>query len=813
MKEYHWNKKAFRRFLSIFLAICTGMVAIMYTVGIPVAAASSSSSSIDSSTVETASAQPVAIAPSCDEAYYAVLDYYGNPVDSSVVKSYFTNGNSRIIDYGVYDEIINLSDDRQPVVSNDTVTFDLSDNIPQRFYFEGKTEQPFHDLPWTISLSYRLNGVPTPADQLAGKTGLVEINLDVVPNQSASEYNRNNLVLAATAFFNADNILSLEADGAQVQLIGNLRSVLYLVLPGEEQHFVIKVGANDFSFDGMFFLAVPATLSQLDQIADLRDARDKLDDSYNAICDSLDVILDTLDGMSSSLNVTADGLDQLNSARKTISEGKGKLYDQADQAFDSLSIVTDALAPAASHLETASHALTDVTDSLTALTKNAVALKPELENTRSIIQRLKDDMENIRNLTTDLESYNKSAAKIAKYLKNDLDDLGDDLDDLENSLTTLRKSLTSVSRISVDPINVGGMTTAAEVMNAVNEAQNAYSQYQEFLKNNPYGYTKDNLSFKDFLMQKMSKEKAEGIIALLEAASDTAKFAKQLELMETANNFIIPTVNQSIKKVNDIVSSIIAPTTYVLDVLRNLCGSLGNSGISGTLGQMSKLSSDLLTDLDDHKGEFADLTKHLDELGDLASRVSQNADNALDIIQKLNDIINSYVPDAQEALSDARNLSDALTESLRNANDFLRSAESLLRSSGNDLDAGTRQFFSGLAEVLRRSSAGLAETETIRRAKDNITTLIDDEWDKYTGDENNLLMMDAEAKPVSLTSPKNNSPASVQYIMRSQEIKVDNSKNNETSTQAEKDNGTFWTRILAMFVDFWKAITSLFRHN
>ena len=260
-----------------------------------------------------------ALEPVCDESYYATLDYYGGLMDASVVKSYQTNGHTSLTDHGAYDAIINLTDDRVPTVSNGTVTFDLGEDAPSRFYFEGKTQQPFHSLPWTFSVSYKLNGAPALAEDLAGKTGLVEIDLDVLPNPSASEYSRNNLVLTAATAFNADDILSLEAPGAEVQLVGNLRTVLFMVMPGEEQHFAIRVGSDDFSFSGPVLLAVPATLQQLDQIADLRQAKEKAEDSYDAINDSMDIILNTLDGMSGSLSATASGLDRLNAARGTIS--------------------------------------------------------------------------------------------------------------------------------------------------------------------------------------------------------------------------------------------------------------------------------------------------------------------------------------------------------------------------------------------------------------------------------------------------------------------------------------------------------------
>jgi len=772
MRRVNRHKTWCKLFLAILLAAGTGLAPVMCMSEFPaVAATASASQSEPSSTDADKATSSPTTASSCDETFYALLDYYGNIVEGSVVKSYLTHGSTKIIDYGDYDEVINLTDDTEPEISDDTVTFDLSDDKPERFYFEGKTDKPFRDLPWTISISYRLNGVPTPAEQLPGKSGLVEINLDVIPKQDASEYNRNNLVLAATTIFNADDILSLEADGAQVQLMGNLRSVIYMVLPGEEQHFTIRVGTDDFSFGGMLFTAFPATLTQLDQIADLRNARDKVDDSYHAICDSLDVILNTLDGMSGSLSTAANGLDQLNKARKTISSGKGNLYSKADKALNSMNILTDTIVPAASHLHIASSTLTDVTDCITDLTQNAIDLKPELEETRHVILRLQNDMANVRSITADVESYYKSAAKTTNLLENDLDDLGDDLDDLESSLSELKESLNRLSGIStVDTISVGGMTSAEEVKEAVSQARAARSQYEQFLVAN--GLTEDVLSFKDFLTQYGGKSEAEveGIIALLDAAADP-DFQEKLKLMETANS-IIPTVNKTIREVNSMVAGIAKPTADLVSDLENLCSSLGDSGISGDLERMSEIASNLLSDLNDHKGEIAKMTRHLDDLGDIAIRVNYNTDTALDLIQKLDDTVNSYVPDAQQALSDAADLSKALAENLGDMNNFLASAESLLRSSGGDLDEGSRKLLTSLAEVLRRSSTGLNETGTIRRAKDTITDLIEDEWDKHTGGENNLLLMDANAKPISLTSPKNGTPASIQYIMRSQEIKT-----------------------------------------
>ena len=69
--------------------------------------------------------------------------------------------------------------------------------------------------------------------------------------------------------------------------------------------------------------------------------------------------------------------------------------------------------------------------------------------------------------------------------------------------------------------------------------------------------------------------------------------------------------------------------------------------------------------------------------------------------------------------------------------------------------------------------------------------------------------MDASAKPVSLTSTKNDHPQSVQVLIRSQEIKVDKEAA-AAAAAATSDNSTFFGRIAQMFKDFWAFITGIF---
>ncbi len=382
--------------------------------------------------------------PSCDEAYYATTDYYGNLTNGSVVKSYTLRGASSLTDYGVYDEVVNLTDGSAPVQQDERLTFHFGQDAPTHFYFEGKTKEPFENLPWTLGVQYRLNGVPTKAEELSGKTGLVEINVDAVPNEAASDYARYNYILTAAAVFNQDDILSLEAPGAQIQLIGNLRAVLFLAFPGEEQHFSIRVGAESFSFGGMTFMMVPATLSQLDEIAKLSERKSDLEDSYHELSDSLDTVLDTFQSMRSNLYETANGLDELDEARRTISAGKGNVYDSLDRVQVDLETLAGALSPVTRHANEAEAFLTDSRAALNTLVDTVLQMNGKLSGLEDSLKDLESGMGRMESGLSDIESGLVTLERSLVSVELGLEDTSSSLNDTASSLTAVDTGLTDV---------------------------------------------------------------------------------------------------------------------------------------------------------------------------------------------------------------------------------------------------------------------------------------------------------------------------------------------------------------------------------
>ena len=942
-----------------------------------------------------------------DEAYYAMTDYYGNLTDGSVVKSYRTNGIATLTDYGDYDEIINLTDGTVPARNGGMTTFRLDEKtLPGTFYFEGKTTKPFQQLPWTISMSYTLNGVPTKAEDLAGQAGVVEIRLDIVPNERASEYARNNYTLEAMTIFNQDDILSLEAPGAQVQLIGNLRAVLFLGLPGEECHYTIRVGSEDFAFGGMTFLMVPATLSQLEEIAKLSERKDDLEDNYNKLSGSMDSLLDAMTAMTGSLNASANGLEQLNKARGIFSDGKGVIYSGTDALREDLSNLADVLEPVEGQIEALSKTISDSKSTLRSMTNTVSDLKGDLKDVESALRDLEDGTGDVRKVFSALGSLRESLKKLQKALGGTVKDTSGKLDetidknqnvgsttvnqvkeahsaytsDRETYFTIILKKQGSndaagTAKNAAAKVQQSGSVAALEAELAIykgqlEEAKSSLATAQGALQKLKESGVKDDDSRVITLNENIKKLEAgitkletgiaslEGVIAL-----ETAYQAKS---QMTFQQFCQQVLGQSAavaKQMNDLwlvyasgkVEGGDTPDkggTLSGELLHNdpedssekdtsggdsassgdhsdgssektpggsgsestggtvegsstdagsgtggqvnsgtqnppdssntdengseNTGSGENNGenngggsqkdptdapnppdpenpgtetepdaplppsesvggavvdlISGGLdsamaeiaklqktlaGVMNRLkdpTSQVISDLSALCGRIENLSSLLNSAEDLSAAIrhsSADLRDILDDVEDLQDILDDYEPVLQDTLKTVSSLSTSAIKTIRDTQGLISDTEALMKSTGATLDDGTKQTLEGLAAVLRSTAKTMGTAGQIKDAKTSICDIIEDTWDEYTGDVNNLLLMDATAEAVSLTDSRNPSPESIQILIRTQEITMPDEDETEAEVAAEVQT-TFWGRVAQMFKDFWAAITGLF---
>ena len=847
-----------------------------------------------------------------DEAYYAMTDYYGNLTDGSVVKSYRTNGISTLTDYGDYDEVINLTDGTEPTRTDGKTVFQLDEsNLPGTFYFEGKTAKPFEQLPWTLSVSYTLNGVPTKAEDLAGKTGVVEINLDAVPNETASEYARNNYTLEAMAIFNQDDILSLEAPGAQVQLIGNLRAVLFIGLPGEECHYTIRVGSDDFSFGGMTFLMVPATLSQLEEITKLSERKDDLEENYNKLSGSMDSLLDAMAAMTGSLNASANGLDQLNQARNIFSSGKNTIYSGTDALRADLSNLADVLEPVEGQITALSKTITGSKATLNSMVDTVSTLRKDLVDVEDALEDLEDGKGDLQAVLDSMGNLRRSLKKLQDALGGTVKDTTAEIDKTIDanqnigSITVAKVKKAHSAYVETDrksfyqillELNGSSSAEAAATAKQLAETQEKLAGLKQTLESTQARrqllaeqleeIKKQDPDLKSEPAQKVQAgiakcdatiTKLEGGIQQIEAGLEAAGATKletgfQAKAGMTFQQFCQNVLGQdaaTAKQMNDLwlvyasgkveggdtpasggtlsgellhndaaasseegsadTGSDESKTEESADSSESVGGAvvdLISGGLDSAMAEIAKLQksvTDVMTklknpttqvvnDLSTLCGRIEDLSDLLDSAEDLSAAIRYASSDLRDIlsdVEKLRDTLNDYEPTLQESLKTVSSLSNSAVKTIRDTQSLVTDTENLMKSTGSTLDDGTKQTLEGLAAVLRSTAKTMSTAGQIKDAKSSICDIIEDTWDEYTGDVNNLLLIDATADAVSLTDSRNPSPESIQVLIRTQEITVPDEADDETETAAETQT-TFWGRVAQMFKDLWSAVTGLF---
>ena len=253
-----------------------------------------------------------------DETAYLTLDYYGAPDHLSIVKGCDLNGNARIVDYGRYASVTNMSTLDVPERRNDGVTWQLGGGA-NRFYYEVVPEhQTLGALPWTIDVGYKHNGVPAYAEALAGASGLITVEVTAAPNPKANAYYRDNFILVCGMTSDTGKNKSFTAPGAQFQTFGSYQLAFFITMPKREGNFTFEIGSDSFETPGVILTMLPVTLSQLDDLSEMKAHRANLEDAGRAIDATTADILDMLSAMSGGMRRTVSGLNTLDQARAAI---------------------------------------------------------------------------------------------------------------------------------------------------------------------------------------------------------------------------------------------------------------------------------------------------------------------------------------------------------------------------------------------------------------------------------------------------------------------------------------------------------------
>lgn len=749
-------------------------------------------------------AQAAAPTVETDETVYINMDYYGAPTNTRIVKGVNLNGHTEFTDFGDYKDVYNMSTFDEPTLKEDSVYWKLNTD-KNRFYYECIPNDTVNiQMPWNFDVSYKLNGVPVEADQCAGASGTIQMDIHAVPNTYASDYYKNNMMLVCATGIDMSKALSIDAPGAQIQSFGTYKLVMFMGLPGEENTFTVRIGSNDFESMGLIMFMTPATTSALDIMSSMRDIKDRLENSGDNLYTGVSSMLSTMQAVQSSLSSMSSGISGIDQVRKQLIKDRGTLDPRTDAALNALDELTgksDSLIPE----------LNSAKETLTAL--NAT--------TSSILTTLEESGEDIPEYQKLLNDVKTSLGNLEDLLFDDLDDETDNSswtiaqirsasEDLSKELEALTKDLKSLSGSLDDlPKDLNNEVTT-ELTNYVKKmASTASSTVTETVRQQAYEKAMEQLQpaiDAGQMTEEDAKAKANEIADAAASSSDASaaasSAASQAQASAYNNAQALAALMTGIKSGSSAVTSDMQSMTKQLKSVTEKM-----SGLLDATNSLLKDLEDIADVFDEYKGLPQDFTQEGRKLTELANGSLDRVNKMLADIPALRESLDSLTKTATASIDKTTDLMSSTTKALSTSYDLMNTANSVLRSVRSQADASTQTTIDSLLDTLGKLSGSTASGQ-MQTATNSIHSAVKDA-ETDLEDDTNVLNIDTSADLESVTSSMNPSPSSLQFILRTEEISVDDDDDDGISDQDAADEGVF-ARICNIFKKLFTAITGVF---
>ena len=729
-----------------------------------------------------------------DETMYVNLDYYGKTTKVNVVKGVNLNGLGEITDYGNYINVENMSTSDAPVLGDGSVTWNLPEGQKGRFYYKCTMDNEQVVLPWDFDVSYKLNGVPTDGDKLAGAGGLIEIHVKATPNDNANLYYRNNMMLMVTVPVDMSKCYSVDADGAQIQSLGSTTAAVFSALPGEEGDYTVRIGTDSFETTGVIMAMAPGTIDDLNHIKDLKEAKDTWKDAGDALYDSLEQMAKSVESMRDGINQVQSGVSSAESARQKWSANKDSILAGNDQTLESLTALSQQLETLVPHLQTAKdtaetvhNSMGDIVNTMGDMQQPLRKMYDRLRNISTTSQSLGEQLDDVREdmawliqnnaqfqvqTTTILEALPELIASLEDY---DVDDL--DLGDLEDTDTR-----TIADDPDDDRENKADTSSGNQEDPDINKADSSDT------------VTEDKTSG-DMASEAAGADHEDGG-AEADNSSHTADSAAGTDNSSDAADGADISDAQTLSKAHiekHEVPLVGAPSGVDLVTLYKMLSKIDKDS-----REFTQVASNLMDNVGDAAKYGADLTDSMDLM--------------IEDLTALHDSLDMYYPDLQASLDDLSELVNRTTDAMNKGISTMTIVQNTLKATSGDIDEAAKNSLRGSMELLDKSLSILDSTTGVRTAGRTMKDVMDEQLDKFDTD-NRFLFIDPSEDKVSFTSDKNPAPKTLQVVLRTDEISLDDEDNKETDAETEKVNEGPLKGMWNMLVQMWKAIISIFKNR
>ncbi|MGN0504986.1 MAG: hypothetical protein ACI4FZ_00380 [Lachnospiraceae bacterium] len=263
-----------------------------------------------------------------EEVVYINLKADGSVKEINVVNIFDLSENGKIIDYGTYESLRNMTTTDTIHYQNDMVTIDAGAG---KLYYEGKLKE--NAMPWTISIKYFMDGREYSADDIAGMSGKLEIKMTIRQNRNCDSSFFDGYALQTTFTLDTHNAANITAEGATIANVGSDKQITYTILPNSERDISISADVKNFEMNG---ISINGIRMNLDIDIDDATLQEKIDEVIGAVND-LDEGAGKLNDGASDLY---DATGKLNSAVGELYTGTGSLHSGSVELKNGLDAVS-----------------------------------------------------------------------------------------------------------------------------------------------------------------------------------------------------------------------------------------------------------------------------------------------------------------------------------------------------------------------------------------------------------------------------------------------------------------------------------------
>ena len=252
------------------------------------------------------------------EVVYATLDGSGTNKSAYVVNVLEGNAGETVQDFGAYEQVVNLTDTSELTQLSDSVIATLPEG---EFSYQGGLSDA--QTPWNISVKYFLDGQEISPNEVAGKSGHLEITIQTSQNTSVDPRYFENYLMQITCTLPMENTTEVKTDQGSIALSGSDVTVSFMVMPDKEGNVSLSADVTNFEMSGISFAAIPFSMA--------------LDfPNTDSLVAQFDGLIEGTEQLHAGAQDLANGVDEVDSVTKQAASGAAELAAGATQMTQGL---------------------------------------------------------------------------------------------------------------------------------------------------------------------------------------------------------------------------------------------------------------------------------------------------------------------------------------------------------------------------------------------------------------------------------------------------------------------------------------------